>query len=358
MSAFRQQSILHSLLSDILSGVVAPSQRLPTRSELIARFNASSVTVQRVLDILIADGFVEPRGRSGTFIVDHPPHLCHYGLVIAGTLAERAHWPNFWNALAGEARHLFAAGPRTMSVYYGIASRDERHYPTLLHDVQARRLTGLVFASNPYWLINTPILDQPGIARVSIGDRTGSTLASVVRLENEHFISLAIERLAIHGRKRVALLTVPGIAHRQREQFQSELRAHGLETRQEWQQAAVIDYPEWAEHIMRLLFRSSSEALPDALIIADDNLVGPATAGMRAVGLRCPEDVDVIAHANFPATTASALPITRLGYDARALLQLCVADLDRQRLAPERPTLSALAPVFSPDPARIAEPLP
>ena len=192
-AAFRQNAILAALRGEILAGALAPGQRLPTRSNLIARFGASSVTVQHVLDTLIADGFVEPRGRSGTFVADHPPHLHHYGLVIAGTLAERARWPHFWNALEGEAQRLFGEGPGSMTVYYGIASRDELHYPRLLHDVQARRLAGLVFATNPHWLHNTPVLDVPGIPRVTIGDRQGASVASVVRLENERFYELAVQ---------------------------------------------------------------------------------------------------------------------------------------------------------------------
>lgn len=354
-SAFRQNAILAALRGEILDGTLAPGQRLPTRSDLIARFAASSVTVQLVLDTLIADGFVEPRGRSGTFVADHPPHLRHYGLVIAGTLADRAHWPHFWNALDGEARRLFAKGdPRSMTVYHGIASRDERHYPKLLHDVQARRLAGLVFATNPHWLHNTPVLDLPGIPRVTIGDSLGASVASVVRLENERFYELAVGRLAERECKRVALLTVPGIDAHHREQFLAELERHGLTSRPEWLQAATIEYPQWAENLMRLLFRPGSGPLPDALVITDDNLVGPATVGLKALGLCCPRDLTVIAHANFPATTASALPISRLGYDAHELLRTCVANLDRQRLAPERATISSLAPVFAPEPSLIA----
>src|SRR4051812_43871480 len=116
-SPFRQNEILDDLRGQILAGTLAAGQRLPTRSELIARYEASSVTVQRVLDSLIADGFVAPRGRSGTFVVDHPPHRDHFGLVIPGAAGERARWPHFWRALADEGARLFGAGPRTMTVY-------------------------------------------------------------------------------------------------------------------------------------------------------------------------------------------------------------------------------------------------
>ncbi|MBA3936034.1 MAG: GntR family transcriptional regulator [Planctomycetes bacterium] len=344
---FRQNAILDALRGEILAGVIRPGQRLPTRTELVARFGASSVTIQRALDTLIADGVVQPHGRSGTFVVDHPPHLVHFGLVIAESSAVRERWPHFWRVLADRASQLFGSGPRRMTVYTGTAARDERQYPQLLRDVQSRRLAGLIFASDPYHVINSPVLDLPGLPRVAIGQHAGSTLASVVGLDAQAIFDLAVRRFAALGRKRVALLTLPGIEPRHREHFLASLAGLGLETRPEWLQAAVIDYPYWAEHVTRLLFRPGQGQLPDALLITDDNLVGPATAGLAALGLRCPADLEVIAHANFPGATASALPITRLGFDADELLRLCVADLDRQRLAPERATLSTLEPVFA-----------
>lgn len=350
-SPFRQNAILDAVRGEIIDGTFAAGQRLPTRSELVTRFDASSVTVQRTLDTLIADGFVQPRGRSGTFVVDHPPHLFHYGLVIPRSLDQRAQWPHFWRALVDEAKDLFGKGPRSLTVYYGIENRDERFYPKLLRDVQARRLAGLIFVHNPTFLTNSPVLDQPGLPRVSVGAGSGGVVSSIIRLDSRRIFDLALERFAAMGRTRIALLTVPGIEPAHREHFLAEIQRLGLTTRPEWLQAAVIDYPYWAEHLTRLLFRPGQDQVPDALLITDDNLVGPATAGLKALGIRSPIDVEVVAHANFPWPTASALPITRIGFDANHLLHLGVADLDRQRRAPERPTFSTLAPVFAEQPA-------
>jgi DNA-binding LacI/PurR family transcriptional regulator len=343
----RQNAILDALRRAILDGSIAPGQRLPTRSELESRFAASSVTVQRALDILIADGFVQPRGRSGTFVADHPPHRCHFGLVIPGRLAEQDRWPHFWRALANEAAVLCGNGPLQLSVYSGIATRDETYYPALLRDVQAHRLAGLIFAANPHYLVNSPVLDSPGLPRVTIGIRDGSVLPSVINLDAQGLLALALERFAQAGRRRVALLTVPGIDAEQREFFLAEAARRGLETRPEWLQAAVIDYPAWAENAIRLLFRPEHALVPDALLITDDNLVAPATAGLAALALRCPADVDVVAHANFPWPTPSALPITRIGFDATDILKQALIDLERQRLMPERSTYSTVPPILA-----------
>ena len=346
-SAFRQNAILDALRGEILNGTFAPGQRLPTRSDLVARFDASSVTVQKALDTLIEDGFVQARGRSGTFVVDHPPHLFQYGLVIPRALAQREGWPHFWRALADEAASLFGKGPRSLTVYYGIETRDERHYPKLLRDVQARRLAGLIFVHNPFFLANSPVLTLPGLPRVAVASGPDGVVSSVIGLDSRRIFDLALERFAAMGRTRIALLTVPGIEPAHREHFLGEIQRLGLRTRPEWLQAAVIDYPYWAEHLTRLLFRTGQEQVPDALLITDDNLVGPATAGLQALGVRCPDDVEVIAHANFPWATPSAVPLTRIGFDARQLLLTAVADLDRQRRAPERTTYSLLPPVMA-----------
>ena len=347
-SPFRQNAIIAALRQEIIAGSLAPGQRLQTRQELVARFDASSVTVQRALDTLTADGFVTARGRNGTFVVDHPPHRCRFGLVIPAALDQRESWPHFWRALMDEAGALFGArDPRTLTVYPGIEVRDERHYPQLLREVQAQRLAGLIFCTSPFYLGNSPVLTAPGLPRVSVGTRAGSAVPSVLELDVEGIFDRAIERFARLGRRRVALLTVPGIDPAHRERFLNGLKRAGLATRPEWLQAAAIQYPYWAEHITRLLFRVGQDQLPDALLITDDNLVGPATAGMRSLDLRCPEKVEVIAHANFPSPTASALPITRLGYDLTQLLRQGIADLERQRQAPERATYSRLEPVFA-----------
>lgn len=342
----RQGEIIGDLRQQIIDGIFAPGSRLPTRAELVRRFDASSVTVQRALDRLGDDGFVEARGRQGTFVSGHPPHLNRYGLVIAN---RRGTWPFFWSVLEQAAHGLFGAGPRAFAVFAGVAERDGDGYLRLLADVEARRLAGLVFASNPYWLEHSPILTTAGIPRVMIGD-PGGMVASVVETYGADFLALALDHLVARGRRRVALIAVPGTPGRELEQFASGAAARGMRTCLEWQQAMVIDHPQWAGNLARLLMVPPADGRrPDALLITDDNLVEPAMRGLLAAGVRIPDDLEVVAHANFPRPSPSPVAITRLGYDARAILRQCVADLDRQRLAGSAATHSLVRPVFERD---------
>ena len=58
---------------------------------------------------------------------------------------------------------------------------------------------------------------------------------------------------------------------------------------------------------------------PDAFIIFDDVLVDHVTAGLIDAGVRIGEDVDVVAHCNYPLIKPDQWPIQRLGYDTAAI---------------------------------------
>ena len=69
--------VARMLRKDIVRGIYAPGHRLPTRSEMGEEFGVGVATVQKALEELADDGFVQARARAGTFVVDNPPHLCN-----------------------------------------------------------------------------------------------------------------------------------------------------------------------------------------------------------------------------------------------------------------------------------------
>jgi hypothetical protein len=60
--------------------------------------------------------------------------------------------------------------------------------------------------------------------------------------------------------------------------------------------------------------------------------VPAATAGLAAAGVRVPRDLAIVAHANFPMPTRSALPVVRLGFDVRRVVAACLDVLGRRAL--------------------------
>ena len=100
---FRHRELLRSMRQEIVSGTRLPGSRLPTRLQMIEELQASPGTVQRALDRLIQDGFIESRGKRGTFVTNHPPHLYQYGVAFWGHPSDGVAWSRFWDALDREA---------------------------------------------------------------------------------------------------------------------------------------------------------------------------------------------------------------------------------------------------------------
>jgi DNA-binding LacI/PurR family transcriptional regulator len=67
------------------------------------------------------------------------------------------------------------------------------------------------------------------------------------------------------------------------------------------------------------------------LFIVDDNLAEGASSGLVMAGVSVPRDVEVVAHCNFPWLTPSVLPMQRIGFDTRQIMETAVNVIDMQR---------------------------
>ena len=327
----KRNLIEQTLRARIVSGDLRPGSRLPTRSELEEQFVVSSVTVQLALDRLIEDGFVKAEGRRGTYVTEHPPHLFRYGICFPGYPSNHPGWSRFWTALANEALK-FQGQPRRMALYHGIDHRsDTDDAQRLISDIQNQRLAGLIFAMHPYVIAGTPFMEDRGIPRVGfMGAAEGSGVGSV-ELDRDSFLNKALDYFQSRGRKRIAILMVPGLWPLFYDQIARGLALRGMSTQPYWGQLASPMAPETARNAVHLLMHNRSSESPDGLFISDDNLVEHAIAGLIAAGVRVPEDLDVVAHCNFPWPTPSVLPAKRLGYDSRLVLKNCISYIDKKR---------------------------
>ena len=304
-----------------------PGCRLPTRAALERRFDTTPVTIQKVFDQLAGEGFVAAHGCHGTFVSKRPPHLCRYGLVFPYQDRPERPWSHFWTALAMEATALSTRNGHDMSFFYGNETHlDLDAYRQLERDVLAHRLAGLIFASKPFYLTGSPVLDAPGVPRVALMPEPDILGVAAVALQPV-FFERAIEQLLSLGHRQIAVITVPA----QWSAAMDSIQRHGLDVPPYWVQAMSPESPGAARSVVQLLMAGCPGRRPDGLIISDDNLVPLATAGLLEAGVAVPRDLRVVAHCNFPHPTPSAVPAARLGYDVAAILQACVGVLDRQR---------------------------
>jgi DNA-binding LacI/PurR family transcriptional regulator/DNA-binding transcriptional regulator YhcF (GntR family) len=339
-----QRNIVHELRAQIVSGDLSPGSRLPTRLEIERRFSAGATTVQRALELLQRDGFIESRGRQGTFVVENPPHLTRYAVVFSLDSAAFSHH-RFSTALDSEVRRLRHRRPEfKISEYFGVdGHEDSEDYQRLLREVRTHRIAGLIFTTNPYQVKGTPLLDEPTLPRVAIMLSIEGVAMPMVSLDMDSFFTQALDDLKARGRKKIAFLHPSGFCGWQ-DRLLPMLEERGLETRPFWWQCVAPKSAQAARFSTHLLMRC--EERPDALIISNDNLVEYATAGLVAAGTSVPDEVAVIAHCNFPYPTPSVLPVQRLGFDARRVLQACIESIDRQRNGEDVPNVTTIEAVF------------
>lgn len=341
----RQEKLLLQLRQQIVVGVWPAATRLPTRLELCRTFAASTVTMQQALDRLAAEGFVEARGSSGTFVTDRPPHRYAVALVFPEPV-RTTRQNRFWAALEQEALSCHDSEYQ-LDVLHGINGQAGSPAMSAAESAVRRHLYGgLIFATTPFMLRDNVLLTQPGLARVAFMT-PNDTLPDLlcVRTGMDSFARKAVDYLVARGRRRIALVTVPTF---QMSPFTQSLSAHGVRVPEHWHQRVSLWNPECVQNVMQLMFRPEQPDRPDGLIIADDNLVEPATRGLVAAGIQVPETLDVVAHCNFPWPTPSLVPARRLGFDASQVLQASL-DLIRCQLQGQAPVPHRVVPALFED---------
>jgi DNA-binding LacI/PurR family transcriptional regulator len=224
---------------------------------------------------------------------------------------------------------------------------DGRDYHRLLADIERHRLAGILFATPPFLVAETPIVTAPGIPRAAIMTAAHQYPAiPKVSTTEAKFAERAVAWLRDQGRHRLAVLCAD-IALREWQHTLARLvPQYGLEHRPYWLQAVHLQHSECGRRCLHLMFQPEQGVRPDALIIADDNLLEAATTGLVDAGVAVPQALSVVAHANFPWPTPAQVPVRRLGYDAGDFLRLLLQAVDDQRRGATPIPLAQVAPLF------------
>jgi len=332
--AVKHDEIVGVLRQRIINGVYLPGAQLPTRTRLEQSFDVSSVTIQRALDSLVEDGHVIARGRSGTFVADKPPHLSHYGVVFPYRPRKGEQWPPFWTVIANEALALNRGRSKKISLFYDVEDQihsDAKDYRDLLDHVVQQRLAGLFFVVDPVQLSNTPVVQLPGLPRVTISERKPSDEMRTIVLSTESRFKKTLEYFASRNRRRFAVIGVSRIMGHYEKLLTPLLKKNGMESRRYWMQGIDLDCPETGRNCVHLLMHAGQKERPDALYIADDNFLEPARLGLEDALGRNLDDVDLVAHCNFPLPAGSENSIKRVGFDARTVLATALSLIDGMR---------------------------
>jgi DNA-binding LacI/PurR family transcriptional regulator len=341
----RQDVILRSLCDQIVAGRARPGERLPPLAHVVEKFDSSPLTVNRVFRRLVDLGFARIEPGVGTFVTDHPPHLCRYALAFPDDPGDGDHlrWSRFFAALEMAAERLNqSGGPKRVAVYFDCAGHtDSEGYQHLQRDLATRSLAGVMFGFTPHGLIGSPLLDESdGAPRVAVESPSSIRLTSVGH-DVPLFFARALDLLHAQGRRRVAFVMPPRMRG-MLSKLGEWVSKRGMTTLPFWTQAVASEEPDWARHAIHAILHSGHRLVPDALIVTDDHLVEACADALGEFGVRVPDDLAVIGHWNFPLPYTRDVPVQRLGWDAEEMLARWIESIDARRRGESVPLRSTL----------------
>ena len=305
----------------IAGRVWRPGERIPTKMELRDLLGASDMTVQRALNLICTQGFTVSRGCKGTFVVDRPPHLHRFGLVLPGEAKT-----NLMRQTLAQAAQRAANGEWWLTVHEGCThwqgQAQTAPMAEVTREVDESRFAGLIFMGTAFMWSGSPVLTRRGLPRLFLSDQVSPELDAGCRFERTW--RTAFRELVRRGRQRVALLGSLPMVHGSEAAWLREIRheaeACGLTFREEWAQAVPIDSPGAVRQATRLLLSLPARFRPDGLFVMDDHMVTAACEAVAGSGIPMAE-LTVVTHANFPNLQPVAVPVVDVGYDLESLLE-------------------------------------
>jgi DNA-binding LacI/PurR family transcriptional regulator len=315
----------------IREGVYLPGQRLPTHRSLQKDLGTSSATLQVAFDRLVEQGYIGSRSVQGTFVAHNLPHSSTIGLVFPNSSTGRN-----WNRLYATIHRVaegWSEGTTRFRIYtITNEKQDSPEHSRLCSDLADGGLAGLIFVNSPFYLKGSPALTTT-LPRVCINGNHTDELKefghSLVNVIVGGTFERILKKFRDAGGRRIAALVHQDGLQSFREEIQGQAQRAGFETREAWWVGLPIDAKGalCARGIAALLLDGDRRERPDCLIIADDNLVPHATAGVLDAGFQAGRDIFIAAHANHPAPTFSAVPCLRYGADLIAQIRTAINEL-------------------------------
>ena len=311
----KKNKIADSIRELINSGQYLPGDRFPTRARLEEQFAVSSKTIQEAMDILIGEGYIEPKGKKGSFVSAHPPHLTRICLLFV----EDFHQACTYNRLFKAIRDELESVGRRLHVQFEILDnagllKNGARIDGLLKDIEAKRIAGIFLLSDSEIFEDTPIITQKGIARVVLGVK--SEAESVIYLDYLDFYRKVAGVLSRKRLVRPLFLMDQILSYENFGEILDILKQGGAEAVPENIVMTNFEKPYLIENIIALAFRCANP--PDSVVLVDDNTLPAVTKKLRELGR---ERIPVVALANLPYPTPAAFEVTRIGFDVSRLLE-------------------------------------
>ncbi|MBN2643083.1 MAG: GntR family transcriptional regulator [Victivallales bacterium] len=321
--------VVDDIRNQILRGRWKPRHRLPTRDEMIERYSTSRATIQKAMDELLRSGFIFANGKSGTFVSELPPNLSSIGIIFPSCGSDSPSWDSLWEGLVSQKR-IFEERFSRIFVFYYLES-DNHSCPELkrlYEDAYGGKLSGVImpFPPGEGLLSRLKGLSIPLVAITREDEHEG---LNTVWVDYESFFIESLRFLKSKGCDSVGLLVNDKLPMDYIDKFQLSAAEVGIAIPLNWIQGCGIDRfaQPWISRQVRLMVCGKTR--PDGLVIANENIIDAAIAGLQQESLMPGRDIFVAVHTNFPNRSPKAYDMRRIGFDISSIMETCLNTLSK-----------------------------
>jgi GntR family transcriptional regulator of arabinose operon len=342
----KHRQVYSSLRREIESGALKRGDRLGSEAELEKRFGASRITVGRAVRDLQADGLVERRAGSGTFVKPRAAGALSFGLLIPDLGETEIFEPICQGMMSSPLarEHALLWGSPNVA---GTSKADRGRH--LCQQYIDRRVAGVFFAPlelSPHdQHVNGDIVRALDAARIPVVllDRTVGPYPrrgdhDLVGIDNRRAGYVITEHLLRLGCRRIAFVALPNGA------ATVDAREAGYrEALQAW--SATVDRrfagrfdPDDVEKVRELMTSTRAEAV----VAANDKTAGRLMHSLIRLRYHIPGDVRLVGVDDVEYAKLLPVPLTTLRQPTRQIGDAALsAMLDRVR-RPDLPVRDVL----------------
>jgi DNA-binding LacI/PurR family transcriptional regulator len=342
------------LLAEIAAGRYAETSRLPSEAQLVKRFKVSRPTVARALRDLIAEGIIERRAGSGSFVrnrMNARSTTRQIGLLIPGLGTTE-----IFEIICGDLANLGRGSEYTFlwggSTHPRVDQDNSReHAREICDQFIERRVTGVFFA--PFELtvgkdeINRNISERLSEACIpmvlldrDLAPFPQSSPFDMIGLDNvaagymlaEHLIKLGCKRLAFLMRP----LSAPTVERRYAG-VREALARHKLEVFPDWLQ---IGNPLDEKFVNSLMAGKKW----DAVICANDLTAAQLIRTLEVTRYHVPQDIRVAGFDDAKYATLVSVPLTTIQQPCKDIAAVAFQSMLSRIAEPTLPARHILLP--------------
>lgn len=291
---------LYQLLADqlrqlIVSGQIAPGEKLPSSRELQKLLCVSAITIESGLNYLVEEGFLCRRPRCGTFVTDAlpgcgvkiDPPKCIYTVFSSMSVVS-----GYWFLVLGELERQFRAAG------YLTCFRQQDDGPIPAEIASYRDCAGIVLCGyNSLSFVgeirkrNVPVVL---IGSLDTESDSEENLDMVVHNDRERAM-ISTRHLLDLGHRRIACVTGPvhsKFSAKQKAGFQDALAEYGLTPEPaDFHDIPGLEYDDGVKVGYEIFCRRNR---PTAIFTGNDRVAIGIIATAEKLGLSIPEELSII----------------------------------------------------------------